>query len=277
MSSDVTEQREAALKAAGVKARSWKTYAGRLFNNVYNYTLLGGVAAASAMTGDWWLIALGLGAEALWMLYAPDSKLIRKQVDKALDREDALAAEEKRFMLLQRLSHEERARCRELMLKQNEITKLAHENPTFGNELLRNEITKLQKLTDSYIDLSTTAARYVEYLDREDIDEIDRQRRVYEKEIEHGKGPAVDLARKNLDVVVRRLERLREINDFVVRARRQLELIENSFGLLADQIVSMRSPGELSGQLDELMDGVEAVRETAREADKLMQGVAIGG
>ena len=46
-----------------------------------------------------------------------------------------------------------------------------------------------------------------------------------------------------------------------------MELIENTFGLLADQIVTMRSPRELSGQLDDLADGVEAVKTTARETD----------
>jgi len=272
----VQEDREEALRSAGVKTRSWKTYASRLFNNVYNFTLLGGVMAASAATGDWWLAALGIGAEALWMLYAPDSKTIRRQVDKKLDREDALAAEEKRFAQLQRLSHDERQRCRELMQKQTQISKLAQDNPSFGSDMLQQEIGKLQKLTDSYIELAITSQRYLDHLDNENVGEIERQRRIYEKDIESGKGPAVDLAKKNLDVVMRRLERLREINDFVVRARRQLELIENSFGLLADQIVSMRSPGELAGQLDELIDGVEAVRETAREADKLMQGQALG-
>lgn len=273
---DPIAQRLKNLADAGVRKRTWKDYAGRLFNNVYNYTLLGGLATASALTGDWYLLVAGLGIEALFMLYAPDSKFMRKRIDAQIDREEALAAEEKRFALLSRLESYDRQRCRDLLSKQAEISKLAKENPSFGSELLQQEITKLQRLTDSFIDLSITATRYKDYLDREDIGDIEKQKRRYEQEIEHGKGPAVDLAKKNLDVVLRRLVRLGEINDFVVRARRQLELIENSFGLLADQIVSMRSPQELAGQLDELIDGVEAVRETAREADKLMQGVALG-
>jgi hypothetical protein len=48
-------------------------------------------------------------------------------------------------------------------------------------------------------------------------------------------------------------------------------LIENTFRLLADQIVTMRSPRELGGQLDELIDGVEVVRSTAREAEALLE------
>ena len=44
----------------------------------------------------------------------------------------------------------------------------------------------------------------------------------------------------------------------------------NSFQLIADRIVTMQSPQELSGQLDELLDGVEAV---SRETEQLLAGI----
>ncbi len=69
----------------------------------------------------------------------------------------------------------------------------------------------------------------------------------------------------------KRKEKYGEIRGYLSSARGQLELIENTFRLLADQIVTMRSPTELGGQLDELLDGVEAVRQTARETDRLLQ------
>ena len=56
-------------------------------------------------------------------------------------------------------------------------------------------------------------------------------------------------------------------------ARGQLDLIENSFQLIADQIVTMQSPQELSGQLDELLDGVEAIRETARDTERILNSI----
>ena len=44
------------------------------FANVYNLSLLGGAAAASAFTGEWWLMAGALGLEALWLVFGPDLK-----------------------------------------------------------------------------------------------------------------------------------------------------------------------------------------------------------
>ena len=81
------------------------------------------------------------------------------------------------------------------------------------------------------------------------------------------------LAQKNMQVLLKRKDKYGEIRGYLSTARGQLELIENTFRLLADQIVTMRSPTELSGQLDELLDGVEAVRQTARETDRLLQAI----
>ena len=69
---------------------------------------------------------------------------------------------------------------------------------------------------------------------------------------------------------MKRPERMQEIQGYLGVARGQLDLIENSFQLIADQIVTMQSPQELSGQLDELLEGVEAIRESARDTEALL-------
>src|SRR2546430_17604708 len=53
-------------------------YAKYAFRNPYNFAILGGFASAALLTGNWWLGLAGAGVEALWMLFAPDSKLLRK-------------------------------------------------------------------------------------------------------------------------------------------------------------------------------------------------------
>jgi hypothetical protein len=70
---------------------------------------------------------------------------------------------------------------------------------------------------------------------------------------------------------VKRQERMRDIQRYLGVARGQLDLIENSFQLIADQIVTMQSPKELSGQLDELLEGVEAIRQSARDTEALLE------
>ena len=64
---------------------------------------------------------------------------------------------------------------------------------------------------------------------------------------------------------------MREIDHYLAVARGQLDLIENTFQLIADQIVTMQSPKELSGQLDELLEGVEAIKQSARDTEAMLE------
>ena len=79
-----------------------------------------------------------------------------------------------------------------------------------------------------------------------------------------------DIAKKNFAVILKRIEKLREIRNYLGVARAQLDLIENSFQLISDQIVTMQSPTELSGQLDDLLDGVDSIQQTALDTEKIL-------
>lgn len=249
-------------------------YAKYAFNNPYNYAVLGGFASAALLTGNWWLGLCGAGAEALWMLFAPDSRLLRKLWWDKLHAErveaQRRAALDAKFKLL---PEGDAMRCLALKEKQEQINKLAQENPAFTVDLLSGELKKLDDLVESFLELSVTCARYQDYLQSVDVDEIERDLRRYQQIVDRGDADKRALAQKNIAVLQKRKDKYAEIRSYLSTARGQLELIENTFRLLADQIVTMRSPTELSGQLDDLLDGVEAVRQTTRETDKLLQAV----
>src|SRR5207248_450995 len=107
---------------------------------------------------------------------------------------------------------------------------------------------KLDQLVSSFIEMCVTCNRYIQYLDTVDLDAIERDIRRYSNLIDHGdpEGERRQLAMKNLDVLQRRRAKVAEIRQYVGNARSQLDLIENTFQLLADQIVTMQSPQELS-------------------------------
>jgi hypothetical protein len=250
-------------------------YARYAFKNPYNLAVLGGFATAAAATGNWWLALCGAGVEALWMLFAPDSRLLRKLwFDKWHAADMAAAQRAELDAKFKQLPEGDAMRCLALKEKQEQINKLAQENPSFTIDLLGGELKKLDDLVRSFLELSVTCARYQDYLRSVDVDEIERDLRRYHQIAERGEGSDKrQLAQKNIAVLEKRKEKYAEIRGYLSSARGQLELIENTFRLLADQIVTMRSPTELSGQLDELLDGVEAVRQTTRETDRLLQAV----
>jgi hypothetical protein len=247
------------------------------FSNPYNLSLFGGILAAAGLTLNPFLAILGVGLEALWLLYAPDSQRLRHLLwDPRFDQvRQALLAEE-RGQRVALLMPPERKRVDELMARQAQIHRLASQNPSFTGDLLRSELTKTERLVNAFIDMAVTSVRYEAYLKSVDLDELDTHRARLEREIKFGKDgdPQVELTKKNLAIILKRQDKMKEIGRYLGMARGQLDLIENSFQLIADNIVTMQSPQELTGQLNELLDGVESIRQTALETEAMISTMA---
>jgi hypothetical protein len=262
-------------------------------HNPYNYALLTGVGAASLLTGNGFLALAGAGLEALWMAWAPGSKILRRLwFDRAHAAALAEAAAKERARKLAGLPDEDKVRVVELERLRDQIRLLAHDNRALTTELLRDELTKVEALGASFTELLLSARRYRNYLASVDLGGLEAELREQERRLsaskeggggrpgqKAGEKPSgadeLDgLARKNLAILQKRREKLTEMKEYVSRAEAQMQLVENTFRLLADQILTMRSPAELSGQLDDLIDGVEAVRSTAREAEGLMEATS---
>jgi len=243
------------------------------FANPYNLALLGGAIAASVLTLNPIIALAAVGAEGLWLLHGPDSRLLRKILwDPAFEREKNSLELQARATRLNSLPSEDRERCWALLAKQQEIDRLASGNPSFASDLLRGELAKMTRLVDSFIDLAVTCGRYEQYLSTVDVNALDRDRRAYEARAGSDKTAPQEreIAKKNLAVILKRIDKLREIRNYLGVARSQLDLIENSFRLISDQVVTMQSPAELSGQLDDLLDGVESVKQTTLDTERIL-------
>jgi hypothetical protein len=262
-----------AAARAGLRERAARPYLKMAFANPYNLSLLAGGLAASAITLNPVPAVVTLGLEALWLLHGPDSKLLRRLLwDPRLAADQKARETADRLVRLQGLGPEARGRVDALSTRREQIGRLAAQNPSFTGELLRSELSKADRLVDAFIDLSITCGRYEAYLDSIDDRVLQRDVEKYAAAVRDGPpdDPRTALSRRNLDIVHKRQERMNEIRRYLGVAKGELDLIENSFQLIADQIVTMQSPQELSGQLDELLGGVEAIRETARDTEALL-------
>ncbi len=255
------------------------SYLKAAFLNPYNLSLLGGAAAASLLTLNPLPILGAIGLETLWLLWAPDSKRLRHLLwDPRFSKlRKAIEAEERRKRIAGLPDHD-RERVEGLVTRREEIESLAAQNPTFTGELLRSELVKTDRLVDAFVEMALTCARYRSYLDSVDARALERDVERYAAEVRRGdpEDQRTEISQKNLAIVVKRQERMREIEHYLGVARGQLDLIENTFQLIADQIVTMQSPKELSGQLDELLEGVEAIKQSARDTEALLEASGLG-
>jgi hypothetical protein len=265
--------RDAARNLARDALLERRPYLKMAFANPYNLSLFLGGLTASAVTLNPFLALATLGVEALWLLHAPDSRRLRHLLwdPRFAKLKEALEAEE-RARRLSGLDPEVRARVEALVARRREIRQLAEQNPSFAGDLLRGELVKTDQLVDAFVDMAVTCARYQSYLSTVDEAELERARKRYELQAQRDTsgGAQGDIARKNLAILEKRAQKMVEIRKYLDVANGQLDLIENSFELISDQIVTMQSPQELSGQLDELLDGVEAIRETARDTEQFL-------
>ncbi len=244
--------------------------------NPYNLTLLGGAIVASVLTLNPLIAVAALGIEGLWLLHGSQSRFMQRLLWDPMYEKEKLEYEQRRRMAqVEKLSQGGQQRVFTLIDKEKQIQQLAMQNPSFTGDLLRGEITKTHNLVNSFIDLAVTCARYENYLASVDVSQLDNTRTHWQKFIEENEGTAdaveLEIAKKNLAIINKRIERVAEIRRYLKIAYGQINLIENSFQLLADQIVTMQSPNELSGQLDELLDGVESIKETAKETEQILR------
>jgi hypothetical protein len=277
---NVTPLRDDTLKATQAflrqKVHEKRSYVKAAFANPYNLTLLAGGLAASALTLNPLLAIIVVGLEVLWMTNAPGSKKLQEWLwDPAFDEQEQAKEQAARAEQLKNLDDETRERVLSLLARQQEINSLAAQNPSFTGELLRTELTKTDRLVEAFIEMANTCGRYESYLDSINASELEKERRRWENVVKHQdeKSAESDIARKNLAVIMKRFDKMKEIHHYLRVARGQLDLIEHSFQLIADQIVTMQSPQELTGQLDELLDGVESIKQTAADTERMLGGV----
>lgn len=249
-------------------------YARYAFLNPYNLTLLAGATATAAATGHWWIAVCAAASEGLWMLFAPDSKVLRSAwFDKMWLAQKQAELEEQQDQKLAKMWPNDVIRFRTLREQQARIFKLAVENPSLTTELISSELEKVGALLDDFLDLAVLCARSEQHLQTFDFKELQRTYEQYTAQL--AAYPPGDrrrsVAQKNVDVLKKRRSRFDELQRLVQTSRGQMDLMENTFRLLADEILTMATPTELGTRLDELRIGVEAVRETTTGSDDLYE------
>jgi hypothetical protein len=244
-------------------------YARYAFWNPYNISLfLGGVVLGVA-SGHEWISVLTCAAEVLWMIFAPDSRLLRALwFERAFEAEKKESDADRRQARVGLLTANDGMRLSYLCGQKQVIERLAKENPSLTVELLHDELAKLDALLDDFIELGVTATRAEQHTTTFDFPAMRRSWHIYEELLrKHGVGdPRREVASKNIEVLRQRRARYEDLCRTIQVTRGQMELIEQTFRLLGDEIMTMASPRELGGRIDELRTAVEAVRETAEES-----------
>src|SRR4029079_9426019 len=191
-----------------------RPYLKMAFNNPYNLSVVLGGIAASVLTANPIPAILALGAEGLWLLHAPENKTLRRLLwDPRFEKIRLAVEQQERAERMKNLTPEERERVECLVHRQLDINRLASQNPSFTGDLLRNELVKTSRLVDAFLEMALTCARYESYLENIDLNALDRDRERFLARSASEKVPEQEreIAKKNLAVIDKRMEKLRDI------------------------------------------------------------------
>lgn len=253
-------------------------YARYAFLNPYNLSLLVGTTVTAAATGHWWLAVCAAATEGLWMVFAPDSKLLQRTwFDKTWNATQRARIEEEQDAKIARLWPNDVVRFKLLREQKTRIEKLATDNPSLTVEMMGSELQKIDGLLEDFLELALVCARSEQHLQSFDFKALQRAWEQYTKQLEHY--PVNDarrnVAQKNLEVLAKRRQRYEELRRIIETSRGQMDLMENTLRLLADEILSMANPAELGLRLDDLRVGVDAIRETTQGNDHLYEELQV--
>jgi hypothetical protein len=255
-----------------------RPYARYAFLNPYNLSLLVGTTVTAAATGHWWLAVCAAGLEGMWMVFAPDSKLLQRAwFDKTWERTKRAELEDAQNEKIAKLWPNDVVRFRALREQKTRIEKLAAENPSLTVDLMSDELAKVEGLLDDFLDLALVCARSEQHIQSFDFKALQRSWQQYTQQL--AECPPGDrrraVAEKNLEVLGKRRQRYDDLRQIIDTSRGQMDLMENTFRLVVDDILTMANPGELGTRLDDLRIGVDAIRETTSGTDDLYEELEI--
>lgn len=253
-------------------------YARYAFLNPYNLSLLAGTTVTAAATGHWWLAVCAAGMEGLWMVFAPDSKILQRAwFDKTDEARKRAALEDAQDQKIAKLWPADVVRFRALREQKTRIERLAMENPSLTVELMGGELAKVEGLLEDFLDLALVCARSEQHIQSFDFRALQHSWQQYSQLLEQysASDRRRAVAEKNLEVLTKRRQRYDELRQVVDTSRGQMDLMENTFRLLVDDILTMANPEELGTRLDDLRIGVDAIRETTTGTDDLYEELEI--
>lgn len=245
------------------------------FNEELNLIGLAGVIGFSAITWSWVPLLLGLGAECLYLLFFPDSKFYKGMLKVRYEKEAAKKREELKRQWLSSVSAQDRSRFNKLESLRNSMNSALHEMGDASSAyLMMDDLKKMDYLLLSFLRLLYTSNKYRAHLLQMDEGDIKQDIKKMTSQLSTVKDDQIkEVMQKNLDILQKRLKYLDGISQGFQRIDVQLQAIEDAFHLVYDQIVAMRSPGQVSADLDSLVTGVESTEEVFAETAPLAEQI----
>ena len=235
-----------------------------------NFWGMAGFAVAAAYTQDIIPLAAALVAEGLYLSTVPASQLYRRLVDKRNKDQQRKLREVIRAKMIKEFDPREI----EAVTYLEDLKKKIYHTYTrsTGAKEIPTNIKSLDQRWEDFVDLLDVYRRRKNHLRSVNRQAVQNQLTQAERAVE---GAYDDRTRRvqqaNVEILRRRLAAFDELERSVKLVEGQLQSIENFFGLVYDQVVSLPTPERVSAlDFEQLSDSIQMTKQMLEETSEVI-------
>jgi hypothetical protein len=240
-------------------------YLKEAFKEPINFWGMAGFAVAAAYVQDITPLVAALGAETLYLATVPASSLYRRLVDRREKQRLLKLREQQREALIKLFDPREREAVEYLRWMKNQI--YSNYKKFTGTKQIPQNIESLDQRWEDFVDLLDVYRRRKHHLRSINRQAVQNQLTQAERSVEAAKDDREKrIQRANVEILKRRVAAFNDIERSVKLVEGQLQSIENFFGLVNDQVVTLPTPERVSSlDFEQLSDSIAMTKQMLEE------------
>jgi hypothetical protein len=240
-------------------------YLKEAFKEPINFWGMAGFAVAAAYVQDVTPLVAALGAETLYLATVPASSLYRRLVDRREKQRLLKLREQQREALIKLFDPREREAVEYLRWMKNQI--YSNYKKFTGTKQIPHNIESLDQRWEDFVDLLDVYRRRKHHLRSINRQAVQNQLVQAERSVQAAKDDREKrIQQANVEILKRRVAAFNDIERSVKLVEGQLQSIENFFGLVNDQVVTLPTPERVSSlDFEQLSDSIAMTKQMLEE------------
>jgi hypothetical protein len=240
-------------------------YLKEAFKEPINFWGLAGFAVAAAYSMDLTPLVAALGAEAIYLTAVPATSYYRRLVDRREKQRLLKQREQHREAQIKAFDPREREAVEYLRWMRNQI--YSNYRKFTGSKDIPGNLQSLDQRWEDFVDLLDVYRRRKHHLRSINRQAVQNQLVQAERAIEGSRDDREKRVQQaNAEILKRRVAAFNDIERSVKLVEGQLQSIENFFGLVNDQVVTLPTPERVSSlDFEQLSDSIALTKQMLEE------------
>jgi hypothetical protein len=240
-------------------------YLKEAFKEPINFWGMAGFAVAAAYVQDVTPLVAALATETLYLATVPASSIYRKLVDRREKQRLLKLREQQREAQIKLFDPREREAVEYLRWMKNQI--YSNYKKFTGTKQIPHNIQSLDQRWEDFVDLLDVYRRRKHHLRSINRQAVQNQLVQAERSVENARDDREKrIQQANVEILKRRVAAFNDIERSVKLVEGQLQSIENFFGLVNDQVVTLPTPERVSSlDFEQLSDSIAMTKQMLEE------------